>query len=90
VGNLVEVLLKRSACRVPFGGSGVLHSRGGSSSLPWGLVSILGWRRRIDWEKGGMVEKESRREEGDTPIHCPRWFSLSKELSPNTMRLSWW
>jgi hypothetical protein len=90
VGNLVEELLKRSACRVPFGGLEVLRSLGGSSSLPLGLVSILGWRRRIDWEKGGMVEKESRGEEGDIPIHRPRWFTLSKELSPNTMGLSWW
>ena len=37
-----------------------------------------------------MVEKESREEEGDLPIHRPRWFSLSKELSPNIVGLSWW
>jgi hypothetical protein len=57
---------------------------------PGDELSILGCRRRIDWEKGGMVEKESRGEEGDIPIHRPRWFTLSKELGPNIVGLRWW
>jgi hypothetical protein len=47
-------------------------------------------KRMDDEEKGDMVKKEEKGEERDIPIHRPRWFSLSKELCPNTMGLSWW